>query len=188
MHNGEFESLLDVLKIDKTITINSINVSTTCSIAHWLADTLCSNVKLLDSTRYFSKSIVEAFRFLECRIRLNHFLRFCLMEECSVVELEIVDGLHLRLIEPLNAFSIFPQTKFDFVVLGYNIGADTVLLALVPVPFIASPVCPSINSKSMFLVVFVLALVHSSVVPDVNAHAFHVVVKPLTLIASSIQP
>ena len=108
MHNGEFESLLDVLKIDKTITINSINVSTTCAAAHWLADTLCPNVKLLDSTCHFSKSIVEAFRFLECRIRLNHFLRFCLMEECSVVELEIVDGLHLRLIEPLNAFSIFP--------------------------------------------------------------------------------
>ena len=108
MHNGEFESLLNVLKLDETITFNSINVSPACSIAHWLTDTLCSNVKLLDSTRYFSKSIVKAFWFFERRIRLNHFLRFCLMEESSVVELEIVYGLHLRLIEPLNAFSIFP--------------------------------------------------------------------------------
>ena len=100
----------------------------------------------------------------------------------------IVDCVNLILVEPFNSLTIFPQTKFDLAILGDEVSAQAMLLALVPVPLIAAPVCPGVNSETMLLIILVLTLVHPAIVPDVNAHALHVVVKPLALIFSAIEP
>mmetsp|Transcript_16812 Transcript_16812/g.21278 ORF Transcript_16812/g.21278 Transcript_16812/m.21278 type:complete len:331 (-) Transcript_16812:150-1142(-) len=110
------------------------------------------------------------------------------MEESGVVHLAVVDSLHLRLIEPFNALAVLPQAILHLVVFGHDVGAEPVLLALVPVALVAALIGPGIDAETMLFVVFVLALVHSTIVPDVNAHALHVVVQPLALILATIEP
>ena len=100
----------------------------------------------------------------------------------------IIDCFYLTFIEPFDSLAVFPETELDLAVLGNKIGAQAVLLALVPVSLVAAPVRPSVNSKAMLLVVFVLALVHPTIVPDVNAHALHVVVEPLALVFTAVEP
>lgn len=110
------------------------------------------------------------------------------MEECRIVHLKLIDGLNLSFVEPFNAFTVLPESKLDFIVLGYDISPETVLLALVPVTLVAALVSPSIDTEPMFLVIFVLPLVHPAIIPDVDAHAFHVIVEPFALVASAIEP
>ena len=100
----------------------------------------------------------------------------------------VVDRVNLTLVEPFNSLAIFPETEFDLAVLGNKIGTQAVLFSLVPVSLVAAPVRPSVYSKAMLLVIFVLALVHPTIVPDVNAHALHVVVEPFTLVFTAIEP
>jgi len=108
------------------------------------------------------------------------------MEESVIIHLLVVNCLDLGLIEPFDTFAIFPKTKLDFAVLGDEIGAETVLLALVPETFIATLISPGVDTKAMLLVILVLTTVHSAVVPDVNSHAFHVVVEPFALVLAAV--
>lgn len=110
------------------------------------------------------------------------------MEESLIVQLLVVDSIDLAFIEPLDAFPILPQPKFDLVVLGNQISAQSVLLSFVPETLIAASVRPGVNTEAMLLVVFVLALVHSAIVPNVNAHPLHVVIEPLALVLAAIEP
>jgi hypothetical protein len=50
------------------------------------------------------------------------------------------------------------------------------LLSLIPITFVLPFIGPSVDSKAMFFVVFVLALVLATIVPNINAHAFHIIV------------
>jgi hypothetical protein len=111
----------------------------------------------------------------ETRPRVHHTLRVSLMEETTVLELIVVNGQDLRLVKPFNSLTIFPKTILHLVVLGNHICAETVLLAPIPVTFVAATISPSINTKPMFFVVFVLTLIHASIVPNVDAHALHVI-------------
>jgi hypothetical protein len=97
------------------------------------------------------------------------------MEETTVLELVVINGQDLRLIEPFNSLTILPETILHLVVLGNHICAETVLLALVPVTLVTATISPGINTKAMFFVVFVLTLIHAAIVPNVDAHAFHVI-------------
>ena len=110
------------------------------------------------------------------------------MEEAGVVKLQVVDGLHLRLVEPLNALAVFPKPVLHLVVLRDHVGAQSVLLASEPESFVAAAVRPRVDAEAVLLVVLVLSLVHAAVVPDVDAHAFHVVVEPLAFVATAVQP
>jgi hypothetical protein len=111
-----------------------------------------------------------------------------LTEEGGVVELEIIDGGHLDLVEPLDALAVLPKPVLNFVVFRNKVGADAVLLAFEPVSLIATSISPGVNAEAMFFVILVLALVHSSVVPQVDAHALHVVFEPLALVPSAVEP
>lgn len=110
------------------------------------------------------------------------------MEESCIVHLQVIDGLNLSLVEPLDALAVFPESKLNFIVFGNHICAKAVLLALVPIALIAALVSPGVNSEPMLFVIFVLPLVHATVVPDIDAHAFHVVVQPLSLVTSTVEP
>lgn len=110
------------------------------------------------------------------------------MEECCIVHLQLIDGLHLSFVEPFDALTVLPKAELHFIVLGHDIGAQPVLLALVPVALVAALVGPRVDAESVLLIVLVLALVHPAIVPNVNAHAFHVIVQPFALVASAIEP
>jgi len=125
---------------------------------------------------------------VEVCIRLNHALGIRLVEESCVVHLPIVDSLDLSLVEPLNAFTVFPKAILQFVLLWHNVCAKSVLLSLEPVAFVATLVGPCVYSKAMFLIVLILTLIHAPIVPDIDAHSLHVVVKPLALILATIKP
>ena len=108
------------------------------------------------------------------------------MEECCIVHLTIVDSLHLRLIEPLDALAILPKAVLKFVLLWYNVRSESMLFSLEPVALVAPLISPGINSEAMFLIILILALIHAAVVPDVDAHAFHVIVEPFALVLATI--
>lgn len=110
------------------------------------------------------------------------------MEETRVVHLPVIDRLYLSLIEPLDTLAILPKAVLNFVVLWNDVGAQTVLLALVPIALVAALVSPCVDTESVLLVVFVLASVHTSIIPDVDAHTLHVVIEPLALILATIKP
>lgn len=118
----------------------------------------------------------------------SHPLRFSLLEEALVVELSGIDGIDLALVEPFDALAVLPQPILDLIVLGNEIGAQAMLLALVPEALVASSIRPSVNSEAVLLIVLVLALIHPAIVPDVDAHALHVVVEPLALVFAAIKP
>ena len=110
------------------------------------------------------------------------------MEEGGVVELEVVNRSDLDLIKPLDALAVFPESALDFVILWHQVRTDAMLLALVPVAFVAATICPCINAKTVLFIIFILALIHAAIVPDVYAHAFHIVLVPLTFVSAAIQP
>ena len=110
------------------------------------------------------------------------------MEEGCVVHLQIVDSLHLSLVEPFDTLAVFPEAELYFVVFWHNVSAKAVLLSLVPEAFVAALVSPRVNAESVLFVVFVLSAIHPSIVPDVNAHSFHIVVEPLSLVLTAVQP
>jgi len=109
-----------------------------------------------------------------------------LVEELGVVFAVAVNALYLIFSEPLNALAIFPEAEFSLVILRDDIFAKAVLLALVPVTFIASLISPGVDTEAMFLVILILALVLPAVVPNINSHAFHVVIEPLAFISAAI--
>ena len=141
-----------------------------------------------DATLDFLKSVFESLGLTEGGLRVNHLVRVCLVEETRIVETEIIDGLHLNLVEPLDALAIFPQTVLSFVVLGHHVSANAVLLSFVPVAFVASAVSPSVHTEAMLLVILVFTLVHSAVVPNVNAHTLHVILEPLAFVPTTVEP
>jgi len=108
------------------------------------------------------------------------------VEKGCIVQLEIIDGGDLDLVEPFYSFPVFPKAELCLTVFGNEVCSDTMLFTFVPVAFVASTICPSVNSEAMLFVIFVFTLVHSAVVPNVNSHAFHVVFKPLSFIATTI--
>ena len=134
------------------------------------------DVEFLDFMSDLSKLLVEVFGLLERSLVLYHFIGVCLVEEGGVVELQAIDSFNLCLIEPFNSLPIFPKTIFDFVFLRHSVSPEAMLLALIPVPFVASPICPGIDTEPMLLVKLVFALVNSTVFPDVNPHPVHVIV------------
>jgi len=136
----------------------------------------------------FGKSLLEIKRLEETSICFDHLLRISLMEERTIVHLTIVNCLYLSLKEPFNAFAIFPQSILHLVVFGNYVSAQAMLLSFKPVALIASLISPRVNSKTMFLVVFVLTLVHTAIVPYVDSHAFHIVVEPFALVFAPIKP
>lgn len=131
--------------------------------------------------------VVKVVGLAEAGIALDHGLTLRVVEEVSVVFAH-VDSLHLLLIEPLNALAVLPKTELYFFVFGHEIGTDTVLLATVPVSFVAAVVCPRVNTKPMLFVVLILASVNAAIVPNVDAHALHIIFKPLALVATTVQP
>lgn len=78
------------------------------------------------------------------------------MEERCVVHLAIIDRLHLRFVEPFDALSVLPQPILHLVVFWDDIGAEAMLLTLEPVALVAACISPGVDSKAVFLVVFVL--------------------------------
>ena len=108
------------------------------------------------------------------------------MEEGCIVQLEIIDGGDLNLVEPFYSFAVFPKAKLGFTIFGNEVGTNAVLFTFEPVAFIATTIGPRVDSEAMLFVIFVFALVHSAIVPNVNAHTFHVVLEPLTFIATAI--
>ena len=74
------------------------------------------------------------------------------MEESRIAHLHVVDCLHLSLIEPFNTLSIFPKTKLDLVVPGYDIGAKSMLFSLVPEALVAACISPRVDAKPVLLV------------------------------------
>ena len=110
------------------------------------------------------------------------------MEECRIIHLHVVDRLDLGLVEPFDPLAVLPQAELHLVIFRNNIGAETVLFALVPITFIAALISPCVDSEAVLLVVFVLAAVHPSVIPDVNSHALHIIVEPFALVLTAVKP
>lgn len=110
------------------------------------------------------------------------------MEARGVVELVVVDRQDLSLIKPLDPLAVFPESIFDLVVFGHDVGSKAVLLSFEPEAFVRSSIRPGVNSKAMLFVVFILTLVLAPVVPDVDSHALHVVVEPLSFVATAVKP
>jgi len=110
------------------------------------------------------------------------------MEKCFIAHLHVINCLNLSLIEPFDALAVLPETKLDFVVSRDDVSTQTMLLALVPISFVAPRISPRVDTKAMLFVIFVLAAVLTAVIPNVDSHAFHIIVKPLTLILSPIKP
>ena len=153
------------------------------SLAHVCALT---QVELLDTAGYLTETIVKLRWLKEGSLRLNHTLRICLMEESSIIHLHVVDRLDLGFVEPFDPLAVLPQAELHLVIFRNNIGAETVLFALVPIAFIAALISPRVDSEAVLLVVFVLTAVHPSIVPDVNPHALHIVIEPFTLVFTAV--
>jgi hypothetical protein len=115
-------------------------------------------------------------------------MAFLLLKASCIIHLICINLLHLSFIEPLDSFTVFPQTEFNLVLFGDKIGAEAVLLASRPEAFIATSISPSIYTIAMFLIVTVLTLILTAIVPDVDTNTFHVVVTPLSLILATVQP
>ena len=108
------------------------------------------------------------------------------MEERLIAHLHIVNRLDLGLIKPLDALTIFPEAKLDFIVAGDDVCPQPMLLTFVPIALITSLIGPCIDAKAMLLVVFVLTAVLTPVIPNVDAHTLHIIVQPFSLVFATV--
>jgi hypothetical protein len=132
------------------------------------------------------QALVEIRGHHQKGVFVHHVSRFFHMEYVQVALGALVDFLRLFFAEPFDTLAIFPQTEFDFFVLGNDVFSKSVLLSTEPVSFVGSSISPDILTKSVLFVVLVLALIFATVLPEVDSHAFHVVLEPLAFISASI--
>lgn len=144
--------------------------------------------QLSNAALHFVEALFKHFRLSEVGRRVHHVFRVRLVEEAAVVQLKVGNCLHLGLVEPLNALAVFPQAVLYFIVLGHHVRSQPMLLAFVPVAFVAALISPRVDAEPVLLIILVLTLVHAPVVPNVDAHAFHVIFEPLALVAPSVEP
>jgi len=131
--------------------------------------------------------LLEDLRGPKRCILLNHLFRLIIVEKARIVVASIY-FLHLVITEPLNSFSIFPQTVLQFFFGWHVISAQSVLFSAIPIARVASVVVPLINSVAMLFIVFILTCVNSAISPNVDANSFHIVFEPLTFVATAVKP
>ncbi len=135
---------------------------------------------------YLTQLVIKAMRFLVAAIPLDHLVAVALVEVCRVIQFMLVDGNDLLLVEPLHSLAVLPQTILDLVLLHDQVGAETVLLALVPVTLVTPAVSPDVDTETVLFVVLILAFVLSTIIPDINSQTFHIIVLPFSFKLSTI--
>jgi hypothetical protein len=67
-------------------------------------------------TLYLAQFIVEISGFSKVCIWFDHSLRISLVEELTVVQLLVVNGLDLSFVKPFDSFAVFPKSKLYLAV------------------------------------------------------------------------
>jgi hypothetical protein len=143
-------------------------------------------LKILDLSLDIVHFIIEASRSLHGGVFHDLVLADSKVEEALVVKAPHVDVLNIFFVEPFDSFSVFPKTILDLIFFRNKVCSEAMLFSFPPVAFIAPAVCPGVDAKPVFLIVFVLAFIAAAIVPDVESLAFHIVVDPLSFILATV--
>lgn len=92
----------------------------------------------------------------------------------------------LSLVEPLNPFSLLPQSLSCDILLAED--ALSMLFAIGPFSFINASISEGKDSESFLFIVSVLSLIPTTVEPSEDSSSVHLVVFPFSLVNSSIFP
>jgi len=131
---------------------------------------------LCDPTLHLGEAVVEVGRLAEASPPVYHVVRLRLVKEGTIVQLVVIDLLHLVLDKPFYSFAVLPEPILHLLVLRYYVLAESVLFSLVPVSFVASLIGPGVDAEAVLLVILILSLVLAPVVPDIDTHPLHIVV------------
>ena len=132
--------------------------------------------------------LLELARILEAAARLNCRSTLLLLEVDGEVVPHLVDQHHCLLIEPLHSLPVLPQPILYAVLGAVDVGAESVLLTLVPPAFVPAPICPVVYSISFLLVHVVLPVVPYSICILIYSVALHIIRLPLAVVVSTVLP
>ena len=104
------------------------------------------------------------------------------------VESALIDEDHSGLIEPLDAFAIFPEAVLYAGFCLVYIYPKAMLLALVPPSFVSSSISPNINTVAFFFIIQIISVISDTIVVYVNSMTLHVVSRPLSIVFAAISP
>jgi len=138
----------------------------------------------LDITHLF----VEFTRLFKCAVGLEGSLALRVFELHREVVPYLVNKNNGLLVEPLHALAILPQTILNLALGIIYVGAEAVLLSLVPPALVFAAIGPVVDTKALLLVHEVLPVVAYSIGINVDAVTLHVIRLPLTVVLSTVFP
>lgn len=130
------------------------------------------------------RGLEEGCAWFECGCAIG----WVLYEECLGTKTLLVKLENGLFVEPFDALACLPQTVFDAVFRCVCVGAQPVLLALVPPTFVLATVGPVVDAVAFLLIVLVLTIIAHAVTVHIDSESMHVVLSPLTVIRSAVVP